>query len=58
MVSLEALDRRLTEPSPEDPVIDEPLPHQLPVDASFADILEAFTRQDVMHSAVAQVKAP
>ena len=58
MASLEALDRRLAEPSPEDPVIDEPLPHQLPGDASFVDILEAFTRQDVMHSAVAQVKAP
>ena len=34
------------------PRTNEPLPHQLPGDASFVDILEAFTRQDVMHSAV------
>ena len=53
-----ALDRRLAEPIAEDPIIDEPLPHQLPWDASLSDLRDAASREVVMRKAVQAIKAP
>ena len=53
-----ALDRRLAEPEPADAPIEDPLPHQLPPNAPFKDILGAVDRQSAMHAAVDLVKAP
>ena len=55
---LGAIDRRLEQPQPEDPPIQDPLPHQLPRNASFEELLDALDRQRTMHQAVDRVKAP
>ena len=53
-----ATDWRLEHPQPEDPPIQDPLPHQLPHNASFEELLDALDRQRAMHQAVDRVKAP
>ena len=52
-----ALDRRLAERCAEDPPIDEPLPHQLPDDATMSQMIEAVHRERAMRQAVDGVRA-
>ena len=55
---LRALDRRLNMPEGDEPDIVDPLPHQLPDDATFEEICDAMQRERDMHVAVKSVKAP
>ena len=55
---IDAVDRRLAEPEPEDPSTVDPLPHQLPFDAPYDDLLEAVSRERDMKTAVNRVRAP
>ena len=55
---IDAVDRRLAEPEPEDPPTVDPLPHQLPFDAPYDDLLEAVSRERDMKIAVNRVRAP
>ena len=55
---IDAVDRRLAEPEPEDPPIVDPLPHQLPFDASYDELIEAVSRERDMKTAVNRVRAP
>ena len=55
---LRALDRRLNMPEGDEPDIVDPLPHQLPDDATFEEIRDAMQRERDMHVAVKSVKAP
>ena len=53
-----ALDRRLAQPEPEDSPIADPLPHQLPYDATCEELRAAVDRERAMHDDVKRVKAP
>ena len=55
---IDAVDRRLAEPEPEDPPTVDPLPHQLPFDASYDELIEAVSRERDMKTAVNRVRAP
>ena len=49
---LRAIDRRLEEPEPDDLPIEHPLPHQLPPDASYEELLDAVDCERAMHNVV------